>query len=409
MATYDYDAMQRVYYKTAYSAGGVASRFHRYHYSGRSLQLEDVSGSGTTATKRYVWGKDLSGTLDGAGGVGGLLATEVGGVWYFPLYDNNGNITDYVSEDGEVVASYEYDAFGRTIVQSGAMADTFPFRFSTKYYDAEAKLYYYGERFYSPEMGRWLNRDPIEEAGGDNLYAFCGNNGVNKVDALGLMALVIHVQGFEPYVKTGFEPNPQESFENTFKAVDSAIAKIQQVPGDLFAKCWGEGKIKFDGKGAPELQLTQMRFSRRISREKRSRSILAHNVSEDELINKVKEFAGLATEDYDSLTITLHGDWNPDSDKPTGTSPFGDSVVNTAQFRQKIETTIKAVPQFKGKFKFVSCYQSWKEGMTQEDTMEAVGVDHAHDRLGIRSGCLCGDFVPVKMSLVVGRGTPYVY
>ena len=44
--------------------------------------------------------KDLSGTLDGAGGVGGLLATEVGGVWYFPLYDNNGNVTDYVSETG---------------------------------------------------------------------------------------------------------------------------------------------------------------------------------------------------------------------------------------------------------------------------------------------------------------------
>ena len=42
----------------------------------------------------------LSGTLDGAGGVGGLLATEVGGVWYFPLYDNNGNVTDYVSETG---------------------------------------------------------------------------------------------------------------------------------------------------------------------------------------------------------------------------------------------------------------------------------------------------------------------
>ena len=85
----------------------------------------------------YVWGADLSGTLDGAGGVGGLLATEVGGVWYFPLYDNNGNITDYVSEDGEVVASYTYDAFGRTLSATGSMAYVFPFRFSTKYYDAE--------------------------------------------------------------------------------------------------------------------------------------------------------------------------------------------------------------------------------------------------------------------------------
>ena len=161
--------------------------------------------------------------LDGAGGVGGLLAVNispnnnrsdlqdfqdfqdlqtsadrsaVGGVWYFLLYDNNGNITDYVSEDGEVVASYEYDAFGRTISQSGAMADEFPFRFSTKYYDAEAKLYYYGERFYSPELGRWLNRDPIEEDGGGNLYMFCGNNGVGKVDPMGNFTIYVHSDGF---------------------------------------------------------------------------------------------------------------------------------------------------------------------------------------------------------------------
>ena len=126
------------------------------------------------------------GTLDGAGGVGGLLATEVGGVWYFPLYDNNGNITDYVSETGEVVASYAYDAFGRTIAQSGAMASVFPFRFSTKYYDAESGLYYYCYRNYSPDLGRWITRDPIEEDGGDNLYAFCGNNGMNRIDAWGL-------------------------------------------------------------------------------------------------------------------------------------------------------------------------------------------------------------------------------
>ena len=111
---------------------------------------------------------------------------NIGGVWYFPLYDNNGNITDYVSETGEVVASYAYDAFGRTIAQSGAMADVFPFRFSTKYYDAESGLYYYGYRYYSPELGRWLTRDPIEEDGGDNLYAFCENNGVDAFDALGL-------------------------------------------------------------------------------------------------------------------------------------------------------------------------------------------------------------------------------
>ena len=303
----------------------------------------------------------------------------------------------------------DYDARSRTIAQSDAMADTFPFRFSTKYYDPETGFYYYDYRYYSPELGRWLTRDPIEEDGGDNLYAFCGNNGVNRIDPRGHMALIIHVQGVEPQPKTGFETNPNEKLEPTSEAVKSALAKIQKVPEDKFSKCWAEGKIKFDGKGAPELQLTKFRYSRLISREQRSQSILAHKVSENELLTKIKEFASLATENYDSLTITLHGDWNPVSDTPTGTSSFGDSVVNTAQFKQKIETTIKAVPRFKGKFKFVSCYQSWKKGMAQEDTTEAVGVDDAHDRLGIRGGCLCGDFVPVKMSLVVGRGTPYVY
>ncbi len=180
LATYEYDAEKRRRRKTMSS-----QETRHFTYSGWSLLCETLTTNHYQLTTYYVWGKDLSGTPDGAGGVGGLLATEVGGVWYFPLYDNNGNVTDYVSETGEVVASYTYDAFGRTIAQSGAMADEFPFRFSTKYYDAEAKLYYYGERFYSPELGRWLNRDPIEEDGGDNLYMFCGNNGVNAFDALG--------------------------------------------------------------------------------------------------------------------------------------------------------------------------------------------------------------------------------
>ena len=190
-ASYENDAEKRRRYKHV-PAGFSQPGDHYFTYSGWSLQVEDVCGGlnywTPYASNYYVWGRDLSGTLDGAGGVGGLLATEVGGVWYFPLYDNNGNVTDYVSETGDVVASYEYDAFGRTIAQSGSMADTFPFRFSTKYFDAESGFYYYGERFYSPELGRWITRDPIEEDGGDNLYAFCGNNGMGRVDVQGILS-----------------------------------------------------------------------------------------------------------------------------------------------------------------------------------------------------------------------------
>jgi RHS repeat-associated protein len=67
----------------------------------------------------------------------------------------------------------------------GDMAKVNPFGFSTKYTDNETDLVYYGYRYYSPALGRWLSRDPIEEQGGLNLYAFVNNDPVNKVDVIG--------------------------------------------------------------------------------------------------------------------------------------------------------------------------------------------------------------------------------
>ncbi|MBR4171040.1 MAG: RHS repeat-associated core domain-containing protein, partial [Kiritimatiellae bacterium] len=113
------------------------------------------------------------------------LAVKRDGVWYAPLYDANGNVTAYVSETGAVVAEYEYDAFGNTISQSGSLSDTFRHRFSTKPWIAALGVYDYGERLYSPELRRWMSRDPIGEDGGVNLYAMCGNDTVNGVDILG--------------------------------------------------------------------------------------------------------------------------------------------------------------------------------------------------------------------------------
>jgi RHS repeat-associated protein len=69
------------------------------------------------------------------------------------------------------------------------MADVFRMRFSTKCYDPENGLYYYGYRFYSPALMRWLNRDPIDEAGGLNLYEFCGNCSICFYDALGNLVI----------------------------------------------------------------------------------------------------------------------------------------------------------------------------------------------------------------------------
>ncbi len=145
---------------------------HTFVYDSWNPILETVVNhvAGTTNTVRYLWGLDLSETLQGAGGVGGLVAVVRDGAAYFPCSDANGNVTEYVSESGAVVASYAYDAFGNLLSATGPMAGAFSHRFSTKYFDPETGLYYYGYRFYEPELGRWFNRDPIEEEGGLNLY-----------------------------------------------------------------------------------------------------------------------------------------------------------------------------------------------------------------------------------------------
>ena len=61
------------------------------------------------------------------------------------------------------------------------------YQFSSKEYDGVVELNYYGYRFYISNMGRWLTRDPIGNAGGDNLYRFVVNSPVNKKDLLGLI------------------------------------------------------------------------------------------------------------------------------------------------------------------------------------------------------------------------------
>jgi YD repeat-containing protein len=98
-------------------------------YDGWNLLQETISTASGTTTNHYIWGRDLSGTMQGAGGVGGLLAVLIDETWYFPLYDNNGNVMAYVDESGVVVAEYVYDAFGETIAKSGSMADVFAHRF----------------------------------------------------------------------------------------------------------------------------------------------------------------------------------------------------------------------------------------------------------------------------------------
>ena len=97
-------------------------------------------------------------------------------------------MTEYVDNTGTVKAHYEYNATGEETYKSGTMVDDFIFRFSTKYFDAETGLYYYGYRYYDPVFNHWLSKDPIGERGGKNLYGFVENSSINQIDAHGLMS-----------------------------------------------------------------------------------------------------------------------------------------------------------------------------------------------------------------------------
>ena len=157
--TYDY--MSRRIEK----AVGLAT--NRFVYDGWNVIRELVTDNGSLVTNSYVWGLDLSGTLQGAGGIGSLLSVvrDPSSAAYFAASDANGNVTDLVDPNGSVVAHYEYDPYGNEISRQGAEAQSNPYRFSTKYTDDETGLVYYGFRFYSSGLGRWLSGDPIEEMG----------------------------------------------------------------------------------------------------------------------------------------------------------------------------------------------------------------------------------------------------
>ncbi|MEO0511224.1 MAG: RHS repeat-associated core domain-containing protein [Verrucomicrobiota bacterium] len=130
----------------------------------------------------YLWGMDLSGSMQGAGGVGGLL--KEGDL--YPTYDANGNIMQKLDGSGTVVMNVDYDSYGNII--SGTLVGEYGF--STKPLVEYIDWYYYGFRYYDPVTGRWPNRDPIGERGGLGVYHFVFNNPISIIDYLGMAGII---------------------------------------------------------------------------------------------------------------------------------------------------------------------------------------------------------------------------
>lgn len=205
-----YDSQGRRYKKTIHKRHKVGndwateSKTCWFLYDGWSLLYERhepgmrnvINTVAPILERRYTWGLDLNAStgIGGAGGAGGLISyTEtVGGSieTYVPTYDGGGHVTGLIRQrDRQVVASYTYGPFGEQIEAKGEKAASNPWRYATKYYDPDTQLYYFGYRYYHPATGSWLSREPLGEEESMNLYAYCHNDPINKVDVLGLAAI----------------------------------------------------------------------------------------------------------------------------------------------------------------------------------------------------------------------------
>lgn len=116
-----------------------------------------------------------------------LAMIRDGGIYYYHA-DRLGSVTHLTGDQGEVVASYDYDPFGRIVRHEGTIAN--PFTFTGREFDSETGLYYYRVRYYDPVLGRFLSPDPaaprLRQPQTLNPYLYVRNNPLRYIDPMGL-------------------------------------------------------------------------------------------------------------------------------------------------------------------------------------------------------------------------------
>ena len=149
-----------------------------YNYHGSAL-ISQVTGNDT-----------LLFSYDAAGNV---VAVNYNGTYYYYVRNGQNDIIRLIDGENNTVVEYAYDSWGTPLSTTGTLASTLgaqnPFRYRGYVYDAETGLYYVISRYYDPEIGRWINADNQLSTGSDltglNLFAYCGNNPVNRIDPTG--------------------------------------------------------------------------------------------------------------------------------------------------------------------------------------------------------------------------------
>ena len=161
-----------------------------YYYNGTQLLMESTNGNRTY----YIYG------VTGIEGM--MIKTPYAETIYY--FDKNtlGDIVAIRDSNGNIVATYEYDAWGNCTVMnaygtvttsSSFIGNINPFRYRGYYYDTETGFYYLQTRYYDPTICRFINADNYELVatlssvpGQLNMYAYCNNNPIMYTDPTGL-------------------------------------------------------------------------------------------------------------------------------------------------------------------------------------------------------------------------------
>ena len=176
---YAYDASHRRIGKRSFHKGndeyGQCDRYQFLFFNGREV-----------GSRLYGGGKEEFRVLGLGHGaeLGATVALELKGKTYCPLNDHRGNICVLLdAQNGSFVEACRYSAFGEEATDDAKIS---PWRFASKRFDPETGFYFFGRRYYSPKLGRFLTPDPVGFADSPNLYAYVRNNPLTWNDLFGL-------------------------------------------------------------------------------------------------------------------------------------------------------------------------------------------------------------------------------